>query len=338
METLEELEQVMLDPSERLVRDVARLDGDLIILGVGGKMGPSLAKLAKRAFERAGLNHRVIGVSRFSSGEVREDLERSGVETISADLLEEEQLQALPDAKYVIHMVGRKFGTTGKEHLTWAMNAYLPGRVALKYRNSRIVSFSTGNVYPLVKLAQGGATEEDPPRPAGEYAQSCLGRERIFDFFSRKYGIPMVHFRLNYAIDMRYGVLLEIARAVREKQPIDLRMGQVNVIWQGDASEMAIRSLLHCQSPPKILNVTGPENISVRWLAREFGRRFGVEPIFEYEEEDSALLSNASEAHRLFGYPRVSLHQMIDWTARWLEAGGITYDKPTHFQEREGEF
>lgn len=338
METLEELEQVMLDPSERLVRDVARLDGDLIILGVGGKMGPSLAKLAKRAFERAGLNHRVIGVSRFSSGEVREDLERSGVETISADLLEEEQLQALPDAKYVIHMVGRKFGTTGKEHLTWAMNAYLPGRVALKYRNSRIVSFSTGNVYPLVKLAQGGATEEDPPRPAGEYAQSCLGRERIFDFFSRKYGIPMVHFRLNYAIDMRYGILLEIARAVREKQPIDLRMGQVNVIWQGDASEMAIRSLLHCQSPPKILNVTGPENISVRWLAREFGRRFGVEPIFEYEEEDSALLSNASEAHRLFGYPRVSLRQMIDWTARWLEAGGITYDKPTHFQEREGEF
>lgn len=338
METLEELEQVMLDPSERLVRDVARLDGDLIILGVGGKMGPSLAKLAKRAFERAGLNHRVIGVSRFSSGEVREDLERSGVETISADLLEEEQLQALPDAKYVIHMVGRKFGTTGKEHLTWAMNAYLPGRVALKYRNSRIVSFSTGNVYPLVKLAQGGATEEDPPRPAGEYAQSCLGRERIFDFFSRKYGIPMVHFRLNYAIDMRYGVLLEIARAVREKQPIDLRMGQVNVIWQGDASEMAIRSLLHCQSPPKILNVTGPENISVRWLAREFGRRFGVEPIFEYEEEDSALLSNASEAHRLFGYPRVSLRQLIDWTARWLEAGGITYDKPTHFQEREGEF
>jgi nucleoside-diphosphate-sugar epimerase len=338
VETLEELEQVMLDPSERLVRDVARLDGDLIILGVGGKMGPSLAKLAKRAFERAGLNHRVIGVSRFSSGEVREDLERSGVETISADLLEEEQLQALPDAKYVIHMVGRKFGTTGKEHLTWAMNAYLPGRVALKYRNSRIVSFSTGNVYPLVKLAQGGATEEDPPRPAGEYAQSCLGRERIFDFFSRKYGIPMVHFRLNYAIDMRYGVLLEIARAVREKQPIDLRMGQVNVIWQGDASEMAIRSLLHCQSPPKILNVTGPENISVRWLAREFGRRFGVEPIFEYEEEDSALLSNASEAHRLFGYPRVSLRQLIDWTARWLEAGGITYDKPTHFQEREGEF
>ncbi len=338
METLEELEQVMLDPSERLVRDVARLDGDLIILGVGGKMGPSLAKLAKRAFERAGLNHRVIGVSRFSSGEVREDLERSGVETISADLLEEEQLQALPDAKYVIHMVGRKFGTTGKEHLTWAMNAYLPGRVALKYRNSRIVSFSTGNVYPLVKLAQGGATEEDPPRPAGEYAQSCLGRERIFDFFSRKYGIPMVHFRLNYAIDMRYGVLLEIARAVREKQPIDLRMGQVNVIWQGDANAMAHRSLLHCQSPPKILNVTGPENISVRWLAREFGRRFGVEPIFEYEEEDSALLSNASEAHRLFGYPRVSLRQMIDWTARWLQAGGITYDKPTHFQEREGEF
>lgn len=338
METLEELEQIMMEPSERLVRDVSRLDGDLIILGVGGKMGPSLAKLAKRAFERAGKDHRVIGVSRFSSKEVREDLEKSGVETISADLLDEEQLQSLPDAKFVIHMVGRKFGTKGNEHLTWAMNAYLPGRVALKYRNSRIVSFSTGNVYPLMKLAQGGATEDDPPRPAGEYAQSCLGRERVFEFFSRKYEIPMLLFRLNYAIDMRYGVLLEIARAVRERKPIDLRMGQVNVIWQGDANEMAIRSLLHCQSPPKILNVTGPENISVRWLAREFGRLFGVEPIFEYEEADSALLSNASEAHRLFGYPRVPLRQMIEWTANWLEAGGITYDKPTHFQERKGEF
>ncbi|MFS8514633.1 MAG: NAD(P)-dependent oxidoreductase [Planifilum fulgidum] len=338
MESLEELERILTEPSDRLVRDVSRLDGDLIILGVGGKMGPGLAKLAKKAFERAGLKHRVIGVSRFSDQGVREELERSGVETISADLLEEDQLQALPDAKYVIHMVGRKFGTKGKEHLTWALNAYLPGRVALKYRNARIVSFSTGNVYPLVKLAQGGATEEDPPRPAGEYAQSCLGRERVFEYFSRKYGIPMLHFRLNYAIDMRYGVLLEIARAVRERQPIDLRMGQVNVIWQGDASEMAIRSLLHCQSPPKILNVTGPESIPVRWLAREFGRRFNVEPIFEYEEADSALLSNASEAHQLFGYPRVSLRQMIEWTVKWLEAGGVTYDKPTHFQEREGEF
>ncbi|MGB0089082.1 MAG: epimerase, partial [Planifilum fulgidum] len=166
----------------------------------------------------------------------------------------------------------------------------------------------------------------------------CLGRERVFEYFSRKYGIPMLHFRLNYAIEMRYGVLLEIAQAVRQRQPIDLRMGQVNVIWQGDASEMAIRSLLHCQSPPKILNVTGPESIPVRWLAREFGRRFKVEPIFENEEEDSALLSNASEAHRLFGYPRVSLRQMIEWTVKWLETGGVTYNKPTHFQEREGEF
>lgn len=338
MESLEELERMMTEPSDRLVRDASRLDGDLIILGVGGKMGPCLAKMAKRAFERAGLKHRVIGVSRFSDKKIREELERSGVETISADLLEEDQLQALPSAKNVIYMIGRKFGTRGKEHLTWAINAYLPGRVAHKYRDARIVSFSTGNVYPLVKVSRGGATEEDPPRPVGEYAQSCLGRERVFEFFSRKYGIPMLHFRLNYAIDMRYGVLLEIASAVRDGRPIDLRMGQVNVIWQGDACEMAIRSLLHCQSPPKILNVTGPENIPVRWLAGEFGRRFNVEPIFEKEESDNALLSNASEAHRLFGYPRVSLRQMIDWTAKWLQAGGVTYDKPTHFQEREGEF
>jgi nucleoside-diphosphate-sugar epimerase len=338
MESLKELEQIMTEPSDRLIRDVAQLDGDLIILGVGGKMGPSLAKLAKNAFERAGLKHKVIGVSRFSAKEIREDLEKSGIETIYADLLEEDQLLALPAAKYVIHMVGRKFGTTGREHLTWAMNAYLPGRVAEKYRDARIVSFSTGNVYPLMQLAHGGASEDEPARPVGEYAQSCLGRERVFEYFSWKYGIPMVHFRLNYAIEMRYGVLLEIARAVRERRPIDLRMGQVNVIWQGDANEMAIRSLLHCQSPPKILNVTGPENVSVRWLARQFGVRFGVEPIFEHEEADSALLSNASEAHRLFGYPRVTLRQMIDWTAQWLQVGGVTYDKPTHFQEREGAF
>jgi nucleoside-diphosphate-sugar epimerase len=338
MKSLEELEQIMTEPSDRLIRDVAQLDGDLIILGVGGKMGPSLAKLAKKAFELAGLKHKVIGVSRFSAKEVREDLEKSGIETISADLLEEDQLQGLPAAKYVIYMVGRKFGTTGSEHLTWAMNAYLPGRVAEKYRDARIVSFSTGNVYPLKQLAHGGASEDEPVRPVGEYAQSCLGRERVFEYFSRKYGIPMVHFRLNYAIDMRYGVLLEIARAVRERRPIDLRMGQVNVIWQGDANEMAIRSLLHCQSPPKILNVTGPENVSVRWLARQFGVRFGVEPIFEYEEANSALLSNASEAHQLFGYPRVTLRQMIDWTVEWLQVEGVTYDKPTHFQEREGAF
>jgi len=280
----------------------------------------------------------VIGVSRFSSGTLRSKLEAAGIETISADLLDDQQLQQLPKAENVIYMAGQKFGTTGREPYTWAMNAYLPGRVAEAFRHSRIVSYSTGNVYPLMPVKGGGATEETPVAPVGEYAQSCLGRERIFSYFSTVYNIPMLHFRLNYAIDMRYGVLLEVASAVRERQPIDLSMGHVNVIWQGDANEMAIRSLALCDTPPRILNVTGPETISVRWLAEQFAKRFGVDPIFVNEEQDTALLSNASEAHRLFGYPRVSLQQMIDWTVEWIEAGGEILNKATRFQERKGEF
>lgn len=328
----------MTEPSDDLVRAVSQLDGDLIILGVGGKMGPSLAMLAKNAIRAAGGKQRVIGVSRFSSGTLRSKLEAAGIETISADLLDDQQLQQLPKAENVIYMAGQKFGTTGREPYTWAMNAYLPGRVAEAFRHSRIVSYSTGNVYPLMPVKGGGATEETPVAPVGEYAQSCLGRERIFSYFSTVYNIPMLHFRLNYAIDMRYGVLLEVATAVRERQPIDLSMGHVNVIWQGDANEMAIRSLALCDTPPRILNVTGPETISVRWLAEQFAKRFGVDPIFVNEEQDTALLSNASEAHRLFGYPRVSLQQMIDWTVEWIEAGGEILNKATRFQERKGEF
>ncbi|NNV02905.1 NAD(P)-dependent oxidoreductase [Brevibacillus sp. MCWH] len=338
MKTVEELERKMTEPSDDLVRAVSQLDGDLIILGVGGKMGPSLAMLAKNAIRAAGGKQRVIGVSRFSSGTLRSKLEAAGIETISADLLDDQQLQQLPKAENVIYMAGQKFGTTGREPYTWAMNAYLPGRVAEAFRHSRIVSYSTGNVYPLMPVKGGGATEETPVAPVGEYAQSCLGRERIFSYFSTVYNIPMLHFRLNYAIDMRYGVLLEVATAVRERQPIDLSMGHVNVIWQGDANEMAIRSLALCDTPPRILNVTGPETISVRWLAEQFAKRFGVDPIFVNEEQDTALLSNASEAHRLFGYPRVSLQQMIDWTVEWIEAGGEILNKATRFQERKGEF
>ncbi|PTX64902.1 nucleoside-diphosphate-sugar epimerase [Melghirimyces profundicolus] len=338
MVTVEELERVLTEPSEKLIRDLAELEGDLLVLGAGGKMGPSLVRLAKNAFRAAGRKNRVIAVSRFSSTTLRQELESHGVETISADLMVEKELQRLPLSKNVIFMAGRKFGTKGQEHQTWAMNAYLPGRVAQKYVGSRMVAFSTGNVYPLIPLAYGGASEEHAVDPIGEYAQSCLGRERIFEHFSRKHGIPMVFFRLNYAIDLRYGVLLEIARSVKNGQPIDLRMGNVNVIWQGDANEMALRSLLHCECPPKILNVTGPESVSVRWVAERFGARFGKKPLFVNEEERSALLSNASAAHQLFGYPNISLRQMIDWTIRWIESGGITLNKPTHFQEREGVF
>ncbi|GGE26295.1 epimerase [Marinithermofilum abyssi] len=338
MKTVAELETCLARPSEKLVRDMAHIEGDILILGAGGKMGPSLAKLAKNAREQAGSKHRVIAVSRFSSDPIRQDLEQHRVDTIAADLLDEEQLNALPEAPYVIYLAGRKFGTQGAESLTWAMNTYLPGRVAEKFRKSRIVAFSTGNVYPLRPVVRGGASEEEPARPVGEYAQSCLGRERIFHYFSEKYGTPMVFFRLNYAIDLRYGVLLEIAQAIQQRRPIDLSMGTVNVIWQGDANATALRALNICSSPPKILNVTGPENVSVRWLAERFGERLGVEPILQGEECESALLSNASASHQLFGYPQVSLRQMIAWTADWVKAGGPSLAKPTHFQEREGVF
>lgn len=338
MKDLYELEQFMTKPSAALVEDIKKIDGDLLILGIGGKMGPTLAKMAKRAIDEAGIAKRIIGVSRFSSGALQQELEGGGIETIAADLLNEEQLQALPDVKNIIYMAGNKFGTTGNEHFTWAMNAYLPGRVAEKYKNSRIVVFSSGNIYPFANISKGNCSEDVVPNPIGEYAQSCLGRERVFTNFSIRNATSMVLFRLNYAIDMRYGVLLEVAKAVYENRPIDLTMGNVNVIWQGDANEFALRSLLQCTVPPNILNVTGPETISVRWLAKEFGNRFNKMPIFEHEEQQTALLNTASKAHQLFGYPRVTLLQMIDMTANWIIDGGETYNKPTHFQERKGAF
>jgi nucleoside-diphosphate-sugar epimerase len=338
MKTIRELEEVLAEPSAALISDINQLDGDIMVLGVGGKMGPSLARLAKNAIDRAGVQKKVIGVSRFSGVGLQQELEADGIETITADLLDEEQLQALPDVKNVIYMAGNKFGTTGKEHFTWAMNSYLSGRVAEKFRNSRMVVFSTGNVYPLTEVKSGGASEEHLTGPVGEYAQSCLGRERVFEYFSYKYSTPIVLFRLNYAIDMRYGVLYEIAKSVKEKKPIGLRMGHANVIWQGDANEAAIRSLALCEYPPKKLNVTGPETVSIRWLAKRFCEHFGVDPVFVNEEEEKALLSNASKSHQYFGYPRVSLRQMITWTAEWIEAGGVSLGKPTHFQERDGRF
>lgn len=330
--------QELLTPSQALMADMALLDGDIIILGVGGKMGPSLAKLAKRTFTAIGSPRKVIGVSRFSEPGLRTELEDAGVETIVADLLNDDDLAALPDAKNVLYLAGTKFGTTGKESFTWAMNAYLPGRVSERYRSSRIVVFSTGNVYPLTPVVQGGASEAQPAEPIGEYAQSCLGRERMFQYATAKWQTPTLIYRLNYANDVTYGVLLEIARSVKEGKPIDLSMGHVNVIWQGDANEWALRCLLHCSPLSKTLNIAGPETASVRWLASEFGRLFNVQPQFLSAEKETALLSNAAEAFHLFGYPRVALKTMIQLIARWLNEGGRTINKPTHFQEREGQF
>ncbi|WP_077358678.1 NAD-dependent epimerase/dehydratase family protein [Virgibacillus halodenitrificans] len=338
MNTISELEKYMTTPSTRLIKDIHSIDGDIMILGVGGKMGPTLAKLAKRAIDEAGLNKRVIGVSRFSSGSLRDELEEWGIETIAVDLLNDEALESLPEVKNVIYMAGNKFGTTGNEHFTWAMNAYLPGRLAEKFKNSRMVAFSTGNVYPLSNVVTNGCSEEQPVNPVGEYAQSCLGRERVLTYFSHKNQTPMLIFRLNYAIDLRYGVLLEIAKQVNEGRPIDLSMGNVNVIWQGDANEYAIRSLLHVDHPPTILNITGPETLSVRWIANEFAKRLDKEAKFENVEQDKALLNNSSKAHKLFGYPKVTVQEMLDFVANWVERGGSIHNKPTHFQEREGAF
>ncbi len=332
------LEKELLAPSDKLINDMRQIDGDIILLGAGGKMGPSLAVLAKEAMDKAGLQHKVIAVSRFSDEALRKQLDSAGVQTISADLLNDKELQALPLAPNVIYLAGHKFGTSGKEPFTWAMNAYLPGRVAEKYKESRIVAFSTGNVLPFAPVVSGGLSEETNPAPIGEYGQSCLGRERIFQYFAELNQTPTLIYRLNYAVDFRYGVMLEIAKSVLEERPINLSTGNVNVIWQGDANEIAIRSLLHCSTPAKLLNVTGPETLSVRWVAHQFGSIFNKEPLFIHEEQSTILLSNASECHRLFGYPSVTIRQIIDITATWLQKGGDVLGKATHFQEREGKF
>jgi nucleoside-diphosphate-sugar epimerase len=328
----------LLEPSDNLIADIKKIDGDILILGVAGKMGPALAKLAKQAIDKAGVVKKVTGVSRFSEAGTQEELNEAGIETIKTDLLQDDHLQVLPDIPNILYLAGTKFGTTGNESFTWAMNAYLPGRVAEKFKNSRIVVFSTGNVYHLTPVTFGGATEDRFTEPVGEYAQSCLGRERVFQYFSSKNNTPILIYRLNYANDVTYGVLLEIAKSVKENKPIDLAMGSVNVIWQADANEIAIRALNHCSVPAKILNVTGPETISVRWLAEQFGKMFGQTPVFKNEEQPTALLSNAAESFHLFGYPKTPLKKVMELLVEYINHGGKTLNKATHFQERTGKF
>jgi nucleoside-diphosphate-sugar epimerase len=331
----QELDEVLSRPSQQDVAAMEALGGDLVILGAGGKMGPTLALRAQRAM---GGKHRVIAVARYSRAAIGKQLREAGIETISADLLEPGALNGLPDAPNVIFMAAMKFGTTGAAHLTWAMNTHLPGLVAERYRSSRIVAFSTGNVYPLVPVTSGGATEFTPAAPVGEYAQSALGRERMFEYGSRRYGTEGVLLRLNYANELRYGVLVDIALKVFEQRPVDVGMGLVNVIWQGDANSACLRSFAHCSSPPLVLNLTGPETLSVRSIANEFGRRFGVEPLVEGTESDTALISNAARCIGLFGYPEVGVSTMLDWIAHWVQSGGALLNKPTHFEARDGRF
>jgi nucleoside-diphosphate-sugar epimerase len=336
--TLDELEEQLSVPSESDIAAMSSFDGDILILGAAGKMGPSLARLARRATAGAGVKKRVIAVARFSDPQVRCDLERFGIETITCDLLEPAALAQLPEVENVIFMAARKFGTSGSEHLTWAMNTYLPGLVAERFRKSRIVAFSTGNVYRLEPLTSGGSTESTPVAPVGEYAQSALGRERVFEYGSARWATLVVILRLNYAVELRYGVLVDIALTVFNRRPVDLRTGHVNIIWQRDANSVCLRSLAHCQSPPLVLNLTGPEILSVREIAVGFGQRFGIDPIFAGEESDAALLSNAAKAHSLFGKPSVAPDQLMDWVAHWIGNGGAVLHKPTHFEVQDGQF
>jgi nucleoside-diphosphate-sugar epimerase len=333
-----QLEDLLSTPLEADIQAMRELHGDLLILGAGGKMGPSLARRALRASDAAKVRRRVIAVARFSDAALPAELERHGVEVIAGDLLTPLFLDSLPDCPNVIFMAARKFGTCGQESLTWAMNTYLPGRVAERFCESRIVAFSTGNVYPLSPVVLGGSVETDAVAPVGEYGQSALGRERMFEHFSGLYGIPVTLLRLNYAIDLRYGILHDIAWKVRRGQPVNIAMPAVNVIWQGDANSVCLRSFAIAANPPVKLNVTGPETVSVRWLALEFGRRFGNEALLEGTEASTALLSNAALCRRYFGYPSVTLPQMMDWVAEWAEKGGRTLGKPTKFDQREGTF
>jgi len=301
-------------------------------------MGPTLARMARRAGEAAGTRRRVWGVSRFSNADTRRGLELHGIETIQGDLLDSGFLDSLPGASNVVYMAGMKFGTSGNESLTWAENTWLPSLVARRFATSRIVAFSTGNVYGTVPVACGGSRESDALQPCGEYAMSCLGRERMFEYFSRTQGTPTVLLRLNYAVETRYGVLLDLARKVYDGLEIDLTMGHVNVIWQGDASAMALAALADAASPPWVVNVAGAEILSVREVCRQFGQLFGKAVRLAGCEPGDALLNNGEMGHRRYGPPQVSVEQMMRWIAQWMAAGGPSLNKPTHFEERDGKF
>jgi nucleoside-diphosphate-sugar epimerase len=329
------LEDVMTTPSPALTAEFGSVAGDLIILGVGGKIGPSLARLAKRAAP----GKRVVGVARFSERGLREELLAAGVECITANLLDRNQVNALPKLPNAVFMAGRKFGSSGEEELTWAMNAHVPALVAEAFAGSRIIAYSTGCVYPYVDVHGGGATEATPATPPpGAYANSCVAREAMFRYFSQLNGTSGRIIRLNYAIDMRYGVLHDIATSVLAGHEINLATGHVNVIWQGDANAMVLRSLAHCTVPTSPLNVSGPETVSVRWLAHCFGRYFGKTPLFTGVEAAEAWLVNSAEATRLFGYPSVPLMKLVEWTADWVQRAMPSLGKPTHYDTRDGSF
>jgi nucleoside-diphosphate-sugar epimerase len=330
-----ELDDLLSAPRRETVAALAACPGDIVILGAGGKMGPTLARMAARA---AGSGSRVIAVSRWSSDNARKALEQAGVETLSADLLDRDSVAKLPDAPNVVFMAGQKFGTSGAPTMTWAMNTLVPANCAERYRDSRIVAFSTGNVYSLTPTSSSGSRETDTLGPVGEYAASCVGRERVFELYAERHGTRVAIVRLNYAIDLRYGVLVDIATRVKRGSLVSLDMGYVNVIWQGDANRIALECLPMAATPPFIINVTGGEQLSVRAIAEWFGKRFGVAPKFSGSERNDALLSDTSRMRSKFAPPEVSTEQLLDWVASWVENDGVLLGKPTKFEARDGQF
>jgi nucleoside-diphosphate-sugar epimerase len=338
IDSVDELDVVLSRPTSAAIDALRRTPGDILLLGVGGKMGPTLARMARRAADDAGIPRRIIGVSRFQDPELRRRFEAWGVDTIAGDLLDRSFLASLPDSPLVLFMTGMKFGSTGQEPLTWAMNVYLPALVCERYARSHIAAFSTGNVYGLVPCDGGGSVENDPPNPAGEYAISCLGRERIFEHFSLTNHTPVAILRLNYATELRYGVLVDLAKRVWNEHPVDLAMGSVNVIWQGDACAMTLCALADCASPAFILNVAGPELLRVREICERLGDLLGKPPRFIGAEGTDALLNNGSAGHQRYGLPQVDAGRMLHWVADWVRRGGALLGKPTHFEVRDGKF
>lgn len=342
----EELEERLSRPDGRLAAQLAALGGDIVVLGAGGKMGPSLARMARRALDTAGTaGRRVIAVSRFGAGtpggrprEVMRALQDAGVETIRADLASRPDVDRLPDAANVVYMAGQKFGTRDQPTLTWAMNCHVPALCAERYAGARAVVFSTGNVYPLTPARGPGASESTAPAPLGEYAMSCLGRERLWEYFSGRDGTSVAVVRLNYANALRYGVLTDIAWRVWTGEAIDVTMGAVNVIWQGDANRLALGALALAGTPPSVVNVTGPETLSVRALAHALGERLGRPPVIAGREAPDALLADSSRMEELLGRPLIGVDTMLDWTAEWVRSGGALLDRPTRFESRDGSF
>lgn len=336
--SVDDLERCLSRPTERAVEAMGRMRGDLVILGVGGKMGPTLARMARRASDAAGVQRRIWGVSRFSSSATRERLEAHGIETIACDLLDEKAVARLPDAANVLFMTGMKFGAAANPGLAWAMNCYAPAVVSRRYPDSNLVAFSTGNVYGLTSVAGGGSVESDPPRPDGEYSMMALGRERMFQYFSVAQGTRAALLRLNYATELRYGVLVDLARQVFRGEPIDVSMGYVNVIWLADANAMTLAAFDHVASPARIINLAGHEILELRAVAERFGQLFGREVRCVGQESADALLNNGQGGYPLLGEPTMPAESMIRWTADWIAGGGEILDKPTHFQVRNGKF